>query len=349
MKTENVKTHLCRRGRNKTAIFLEKVTDKTRVQGFLASSAARRGKKFLTVIMSVPTMRAAFSLIELMVAVSLMTLIVLGLVVMFAQTQKAFRTSMTQTDMLEAGRIQIDMMARELSQIAPSGRAFTTNLFVQLSSRFNPPLLQGMPGTTKGGPGTQDQRTNIVQSIFFLSQNNQNWTGTGYVVIPDSGAGVGTLYRFYTNHGIYTATNMSSEFLNAQIAGLNRISDGVVHLRLRAFATNGYPILWDGFRTNGIFRTNAFSTGTLRVRNTLAYNPLPSVPDAVDCYFMSNALPAYLELEVGILEKQVLERFRSIGSANVQAQLRYLSNHVGQVHIFRQRIPVRTVDFSAYQ
>jgi hypothetical protein len=282
-----------------------------------------------------------------MVAVSLMTLIILGLVVMFSQTQKAFRASLTQTDLLEAGRIQTDMMARELSQISASGRGFTTNFFVEMSSRFTPPLLQGLPGT--GIPGTQNQRTNIVQSFFFLSQNNQNWTGTGYVVVPDAGAGVGTLYRFYTNQGMYSATNMSGDFLKAPISSLTRISDGVVHLRLRPFATNGYPIVWDGFRTNAVFKTNAFNTGTLRMKSTFAYNPLASVPDAANCYFTSNALPAYIELEVGILEKQVLERFRAIGSANTQAQLRYLSNHVGQVHIFRQRIPVRTVDFSAYQ
>ena len=77
--------------------------------------------------------------------------------------------------------------------------------------------------------------------------------------------------------------------------------------------------------------------------------PLPGVPDVTDYYFMSNALPAYLELEVGILEPHILERFKAIGNGNPVAQQRYLSNHVAQVHIFRQRIPVRTVDFSAYQ
>jgi len=297
------------------------------------------------------SVRNAFSLIELMVAVSLMTFIVLGLVVMFAQTQKAFMASITQTDVLEAGRIQTDMMVRELSQIAPSGRAFTTNLFAESSPLFSQPLLQGLPGTTyRGIPGTQDQRTNVVQKIFFLSLYNQDWYGIGYQVIPDyANAGVGTLYRFATNHINSTATNLSGEFRNAPLSSLNRISDGVVHLRLRAFATNGYPIIWDGVRTNGVFRTNAYVTGALRVKNTYANNRLPGVADAVDCYLMSNSLPAYLELEVGILEQQIFERFKAIGNANPQAQRRYLSNHVAQVHIFRQRIPVRTVDSSAYQ
>jgi len=187
------------------------------------------------------------------------------------------------------------------------------------------------------------------------------WIGIGYQVIPDNtnalNAGlVGTLYRFATNHSSYSATNLSGEFLSAPLARLNRISDGVVHLRLRAFATNGYPIFWDGntrmvpkFQASGF--TNA-SNLSPPVKNSLATNSLPGMPDVTDYYFLSNALPAYLELEVGILEPRILERFKAIGNRSAiaqAAQRQYLSNHVAQVHVFRQRIPVRTVDFSAYQ
>src|SRR5205807_1233996 len=128
----------------------------------------------------------------------------------------------------------------------------------------------------------------VVQNIFFLTQNNQNWMGIGYKVIPDltnTTAGlVGTLYRFETNHNNYTATNISGEFLRAQPVGMNRIADGVVHLRLRAFATNGFPILWDGIRTNGMFRTNIYTTGSFRLGNVIANNPLIGVFDQTDYY-----------------------------------------------------------------
>src|SRR5947207_12610645 len=52
-----------------------------------------------------------FSLIEIMVTVSLLTFIILGLLLMFNQTQRAFRTGMTQTDVLEAGRATMDMLS----------------------------------------------------------------------------------------------------------------------------------------------------------------------------------------------------------------------------------------------
>ena len=292
----------------------------------------------------------AFSLIELLVAVALMSFIVIGLLAMFTQTQRAFRASINQTDVLGSGRIAIDMLTRELGQMTASGRFRATNLFVELSQT---PLLQGLPGTTyKGAPGTEDQRTNLLQRVFFLTQNNQNWTGIGYLVVPDStNAGVGTLYRFATNHNNYGATNLSIEFLRAPLASMSRVADGVVHFRLRAFGTNGYPITWASFGTNAyaaVFRRDAYGNILAPlVRNTLANNPMVGVPDVVNYYFLSNALPAYVELELGVLEPNILDRFKAIG--NPVAQLNYLSNHVAQVHVFRQRVPIRTVDFSVYQ
>jgi hypothetical protein len=74
--------------------------------------------------------------------------------------------------------------------------------------------------------------------------------------------------------------------------------------------------------------------------------------DQIACYSVSNAVPAYVEIEMGILEPQILQRYRAIGngSALLQvAQRQYLSNHVAQVHIFRQRVPVRNFDYSVYQ
>ena len=279
-----------------------------------------------------------------------MSFIVLGLLAMFTQTQRAFRASINQTDVLESGRIATDMLTRELGQMTASGRFRSTNLSIELSQA---PFLQGLPGTTyKGAPGTEDQRTNLLQRVFFLTQNNQNWTGIGYLVVPDStNAGVGTLYRFATNHNNFTATNLSSEFLSAPLARFSRVAGGVVHFRLRAFGTNGYPITQGVFGTNAngaVFRRDAYGNSLAPlVRNTLARDPLVGIPDIVDYAFWSNALPAYVELELGVLEPNIVDRFKSIG--NPVAQRNYLSNHVAQVHVFRQRVPIRTVDFSAYQ
>src|SRR5215472_4077807 len=60
-----------------------------------------------------------FSLIEILVTIGLLSFIVLGLLAMFNQTQRAFMSSMKQTDVLESGRLTMDMLSRELAQTTP--------------------------------------------------------------------------------------------------------------------------------------------------------------------------------------------------------------------------------------
>jgi hypothetical protein len=74
------------------------------------------------------------------------------------------------------------------------------------------------------------------------------------------------------------------------------------------------------------------------------------VTNEVNYVFSSNAVPAYVELELGILESQALERYKSIPDVN-NAPLNFLqnSNQTARVHLFRQRIPIRNVDPSAYR
>jgi len=293
---------------------------------------------------------SGFSLIEVMVTVSLLTVIILGLLLMFNQTQRAFRTGMTQTDVLEAGRATMDMLAREMEQMTPSqypDRVFSsgiryrvTNFFAEPSPSFDwrTPLIQELPGN-------RISRTNLIQRLFFLTKLNQDLLGTGYEVIPDDANGcVGALYRYGgINRG--AVVTLSEQFLRAPVTNLNKIADGIVHLRVRAFSRNGYLVTTNLFtRTNATFPLKAAGPWT-NIANALAFNSAADLNQAA-CYFMSNAVPGYVELELGILEPQTLQRYRSIPIGNAARQ--YLSNHVAQVHIFRQRVPIRNVDLSAY-
>ena len=56
--------------------------------------------------------------------------------------------------------------------------------------------------------------------------------------------------------------------------------------------------------------------------------------------FMSNALPAYVELELGVLEPVALKQYQALSA---KAAADFLSRQAGKVHLFRQRIPIRTV------
>ena len=328
----------------------------------------------------------AFTLIELMVTIGLLSFIVLGLMAMFNQTQRAFRAGMSQTDILESGRATMEMIARELEQTTPSEYPYlrveplaATNFFVEPNPGFNnPPLAQELPGN-------YDPRTNVVQRFFFLTKNNQDWIGTAYQVIPDDVNGcVGSLYRLAATNispqgpitvsaairyaGAISKLNAANpapgvdvtnvpyfdKVFNAWVTtSVNRIADGIVHLRIRAFATNGFLIVtnvgpFGNLGTNGMFPvgTNAsFGLSYTNVWDTSVYGG-PLDREQWACYFMREAVPAYVEIELGILEPQVLRKYRSIPIAAAQRQ--YLSNHVAEVHIFRQRVPIRNVDYTAY-
>jgi hypothetical protein len=324
-----------------------------------------------------PPAPRAFTLVEILVSISLLSFIVIGLFAMFNQTQRAFRLGMTQSDLLEAGRAVTEMIPRELEQAVPSYRNAVNFSVVMIPN--SAPLTQLLPG---GAPPDQLSRTNFLEDCFILQRQNQSWVGVGYCVrtndatgrlwlpeVSPGKLGAGTLYRFETslpallsapgfpNNGLpQDPSQLFVAFLSNSVPGAlasraisNRICDGVVHFRLRAFATNGYPLFSDAFHTNACFRTNSLALGTSLVRQTRAVANLTFPDNWSGLYFISNAVPAAVEMELGLLEQAVWERYNSIG--NDAARLAYLQREdiSSRVHLFRQRIPIRNVDPLPYQ
>ncbi len=68
-----------------------------------------------------------FTLVEILVTMVLLSLIVLALMTVFNSTQKAFRASLTQTDLLESGRLAMGLMVSDLEGMAPSLEPVNTN------------------------------------------------------------------------------------------------------------------------------------------------------------------------------------------------------------------------------
>ena len=153
--------------------------------------------------------------------------------------------------------------------------------------------------------------------------------------------GLGTLYRFEATANPFSTVNRTpldlyNSYLNAKNSefAATKLLSGVIHFKVRAFNTNGAWITAD--LPNNI----GFSRSDIRL-STLA-------PGEVGQYeFFSNAVPAAVELEIGVLEDKAWQRFK--GLPTFAAQATYASNQVGRVHIFRQRVQVRNVDPVAYQ
>src|SRR5260221_9118070 len=133
----------------------------------------------------------AFTLIEVMVVVALLGLIIVALMGVFNSTQKAFRASVTQSDVLEGGRAVMDLIAGDLREMSPSLGASNgaVNFYANTNAGYLP-LVQPLVASSSA-------RTNVLENFFILSRENQNYTAVGYVVIANSADGnLYSLYRF---------------------------------------------------------------------------------------------------------------------------------------------------------
>ena len=311
---------------------------------------------------------SAFTLVEILVTMALLAFIMVGLFAAFNQVQRAFRSSMGQVDRLEAGRAVTELLPRDLEQLTPCGANVVT---------FSAQVIPNETVLTQSLPGTGLQRTNLLQDVFILTRQNQTWVGIGYCVrvsdasgnllLPESGPGqlgVGSLYRFVTTTNVLKSDGTRSDpstlytsFLNAcatpSAVISNRICDGVIHFYVGAYATNGFPIFSDNSHTNAYFRTNALRVAppyyylTLHPAQVVAKASYPNSVAWLYCW--SNAVPAALEMQLGLLEQPAWERYNSIPAP--AARLAYLqrSEVASSVHLFRQRVTIRNVDPSAYQ
>jgi type II secretory pathway pseudopilin PulG len=298
---------------------------------------------------------AGFSLLEILLVVSMLSVIVLGLFSMFNQTHRALKITNSQVDVMESGRAVLDVIGRDLEQIVPSGlntmTSRNTNEFVPhlLSQVDYPvPLYQRLVDNTL--------RTNILQRCFFLSRTtNDAWVANGFFVASSyttaqngktylsrsraETTGYGTLYRFTCYYQpanwsparltVTALRTMLNSFLSAQMREVysppvitrgyvNPLVDGVAHFRLRAVDPLGRVIL-------SSLTSNAIITSS-------------SVLGENNFYFYSNSAPASIQLELGIIESPVLKQIRAMPEQNHRNSL---SNYAGAVHLFHKLIPLR--------
>jgi prepilin-type N-terminal cleavage/methylation domain-containing protein len=304
--------------------------------------------------------RRAFTLVELLVVLALLSLITFALMAVFSTTQRAFRASLTQSDSLEGGRAVMDLIAGDLETLTPSydvsnyflnasGQPVTSNA-VNFCELVNPnfafppsPLIQGLVGSASGA-----QRTNILENFFILGKGNLNgvpsWIATGYYVT--NALADGTLYPLYR---FYMTTNASSGAHGANglyeiFAGLNvtnnlvwsHLMDGVVNLTVHAFDTNGVWI------TNGYYGPVGVPVN-IPAQNVVCFG---TTYGEMNCLFFSNAVPASVEVTLGTIEDRTMDHAEGLTGMN---QSNYLANSAAQVHLFTRRVWIRNVDPTAYQ
>jgi prepilin-type N-terminal cleavage/methylation domain-containing protein len=277
--------------------------------------------------------RRAFSLIEIMVAVTLLTVITVGLLAMFYHTQRAFRIGTSQVDVLEGGRATLRMVALDLQEMYPSRIDQVVNFSAAPTStlRIDMPL-----------PDNQVME-NLLQDVAFLTRRGNEWSATAYRVHHANGAG--TLYRavISTNVGtLLTSATATAKVMDQWVAVSNlfwlvtqpavpsitnattpylpfdRVADGVVHFRVHAYDNKGIRLV----ETNSVYAKQ--------------WNEI---------YSFTNWVPEYVELELGVLDPKAMKQFQARAGttpAADQAQQNYLKGQGYRTHFFHQRVQIRS-------
>jgi prepilin-type N-terminal cleavage/methylation domain-containing protein len=272
--------------------------------------------------------RQGYSLVEIMVAMTLLTVIVVGLMATLNQAQRALRASGAQTDTLENGRAFLSLLSREMQEMVQLP-ALVTNVyrFASVYRTDGRQLIQSIPGNA----GLS--RTNELQSFCFVvpSKESADWKVIFYDFREEAikDRKVGALYRSERAFPRWKATNdlaaLQVEFISWRYSAerntneFSKILDGVVHLRFQPYeVTNGFPVVPqnpDGRHPRGYYFANGQPP------------PLHYIPGAI-------------EVELGLLDTDTYKRSKSIDSA--AAIENFLNDRSGNVQLFRQRITIST-------
>jgi len=282
----------------------------------------------------------AFSLVELMVAIGLLAVIMVALMMAFQQVQRAMHMGINQVDVLENGRAIMNLISRDLQEITFSGVAGGTNFYVK-------PLTQPKKAFNLDFEFALDD-------LFFLLQTNNQFISIKYTLQQEhwqSNYPVAALYRKInpppttnyppvTNVLCVTTSNVLDLTSPNGIYDTNfhRVADGIVLFRVQALNTNGEPYL--PMDNNEIV---IYTNVPLQKQLTIDPNfPTIPTPDYPYCSFANTNLPAFIEIELGIVEPQTLKAFDARLGVDVNVAKSFLNQRAGKVHLFRQRIPVRS-------
>jgi len=314
----------------------------------------------------------AFTLLELMVAVSVMTLVIYTLYALFNQTQMALRKNAAQVDVNEGGRAAMEMIVRELSQMETSGYPAITDPRTLLTysgsksfhSRITPgnsALLLAYQSDALTPEGDDEDlaegfRTNILQDFTFTGRGDSGFFVTSYRVIGATN-GIGTLARYRTNgtlrvtapgQALLNKTELFNRFFFDPIVSATNslfepIADGVIHFRISPYDQLGRPLghgslYYDPLGLN-LERLGAAGQALYQVAtNRPVDGTLMQDLDGHSQVQFYGALPEYFDLQMAVVEPQVLKQVRALPKA---MQANYLGRQIGKVTLFRQRIPIR--------
>ena len=255
--------------------------------------------------------RSGVTVLELLVAMTMVSFIILVLYQMFDRTQAQMRNAIKQVDQLESGRAMMDIIYRDMTRmIAPPEPGLVS---FEIDGDYSAGGLEMAYNTP-----SNIFYTNKMEALFFNAYDPDatptNWSGLGYRVAHFADAslpptnGFGSLYRYETNASRFTR-DFRDQFFQAAVSNhVHKIAENIVHFRVNFYA--------DGIITN------------------------ISANLQVDRGLVGKALPELLEVEIGYIDEETATIARSLGSP--AAARNFVAIRPEKVTLFRFQVPIKT-------
>jgi type II secretory pathway pseudopilin PulG len=260
------------------------------------------------------------TVLELLVAVTLVSFIIIALYQMFNRTQEQMRRAINQVDTLETGRALMQIVKRDLGLLTvPTEKSVNPVFF--LHTRVTNALMVLTNYSVNVDGSTNFIQTNEINRVFFTSYDpsfvGTNYGGIGYHVGGEDDPreeiynGYGTLYRYNYNDDVFNAGAAGTFLTTNFMTYASRLADNIVH-----FKVTPYPL-------SDLNQTNVISSGWNR---------------GVYYAYTNQSAPTFVEVEIGYLDEETAGIARGFGSSS--AARTYLSSHPEKIHAFRFIVPI---------
>jgi type II secretory pathway pseudopilin PulG len=258
--------------------------------------------------LSRPAHRMAFSVLEMLVAVTILSLIVVVLAVLIDGISRTWIESEKRLEVFQSGRAILDLMGRELAgaQISP-----------QLHFVLSPPLI---PSSSAQAPNS----SSLFWQASLASTSKGSLCIVGYFLMRDDANGIYQLRRLFIspddNRGYYKIFDPvppddvqnrrvpwlddlpAAAFTNPgeQSSAVSVVSDGVVGLWIRGRDHNGDIIPWNGEDKIKFNSAGRFQSSIPGQPNSFRWNHSSTLP--------KNELPASVEITIIVVDSQTLAK-----------------------------------------
>ena len=268
---------------------------------------------------------AGVLVLELLVAVTLMSFIIIALYQMFNRTQEQMRRAINQVDTLETGRAFMQIMKRDMGLLSvPEEESTNTVFFVH--TRLNH-LLSVLTNYSLNVNGTTNFiQTNVFNRVFFTSFDpsfpGTNFGGIGYPVggeddpLAEPENGFGTLYRYNYNDDVFNPAVATTFLFTNFLPYASRLADNIVHFKVTPYPSSDI----------NLSVTFTSTAGNLAWRRGFLNG------------FTNQTAPVFAEVEIGYLDEDTAGIARGFGSTN--AARAYLSSNPDKINLFRFIVPI---------